>query len=95
MKKSAFTLTLFLALIWNACSQNLSELSTVDAVTGKTMTLGSMTSGKGFVLIFHSLNCPFAKLYESRIKEIKTTFQNQGIGFALIRVCLENKKGMI
>jgi hypothetical protein len=84
MKKIAPTFILFLALIWNASSQNLSKLSTIDAVTGKTMNLGSMTSSKGFVLIFHSLNCPFAKLYESRIKAIKTTFQNQGFGFALI-----------
>lgn len=84
MKKTAFTFILFLALIRNASSQNLSELTNLDAVTGKTMNLGSMSSGKGFVLIFHSLNCPFAKLYESRIKAIKTTFQNQGIGFALV-----------
>lgn len=71
-------------MIWGAAAQNLNELSTTDAVTGKTMNLGSMTSGKGLVLIFHSLNCPFAKLYEARIKALKTTFQNQGIAFALI-----------
>lgn len=84
MKKTALIVTLFIGLIWSAKAQNLNELSTTDAVTGKTMNLGSMTSGKGFVLIFHSLNCPFAKLYEARIKALKTTFQNQGIGFALI-----------
>ncbi|WP_111670335.1 thioredoxin domain-containing protein [Algoriphagus litoralis] len=84
MKKTTILLSLCLGLIWSAAAQNLNELSTIDAVTGKTMSLGAMSSGKGFVLIFHSLNCPFAKLYESRIKAIKSTFQNQGIGFALI-----------
>jgi hypothetical protein len=84
MKRTAVMIVLSLGLIWSADAQNLNELSATDAVTGKTMNLGSMTSGKGLVLIFHSLNCPFAKLYEARIKALKTTFQNQGIGFALI-----------
>jgi hypothetical protein len=46
--------------------------------------LGSMVSGKGIVLIFHTLNCPFTKMYEGRIKALKATFQSQGISFALI-----------
>lgn len=84
IKNLVLVVALFLGLSWIAAAQNLNELSATDAVTGKTMNLGSMTTGKGFVLIFHSLNCPFAKLYESRIKALKITFQNQQIGFALI-----------
>lgn len=84
MIKTSLVLLLSLGLIWSAKAQNLNELTATDAVTGKMMNLGSMTSGKGLVLIFHSLNCPFAKLYESRIKALKTTFQNQGVGFVLI-----------
>lgn len=84
MKKLATTSLLFWFVILASSAQNLNELAATDAVTGKTMNLGSMTSGKGIVLIFHSLNCPFAKLYEARIKALKTTFQNQGFGFALI-----------
>jgi thiol-disulfide isomerase/thioredoxin len=84
MMKTSLVLLLSLGLIWSAKAQNLNELTATDAVTGKMMNLGSMTSGKGLVLIFHSLNCPFAKLYESRIKALKTTFQNQGVGFVLI-----------
>jgi hypothetical protein len=84
MKKLSLVVLLCVGMIGGNFAQNLSELTATDAVTGKTMNLGSMTSGKGFVLIFHSLNCPFAKLYEGRIKALKTTFQNQGIGFALI-----------
>ena len=84
MIKTSLVLLLSLGLICSAKAQNLNELNATDAVTGKMMNLGSMTSGKGLVLIFHSLNCPFAKLYESRIKALKTTFQNQGVGFVLI-----------
>lgn len=84
MMKTVLIFCFCLGLICSAAAQNLNELTATDAVTGKTMNLGSMTSGKGIVLIFHSLNCPFAKLYEGRIKALKTTFQNQGIAFALI-----------
>ena len=84
MKKSLATLFLFCALITQTFSQSYGELTAVDAVTGKTMELGKMVSGKGLVLIFHTLNCPFAKMYEGRIKALKATFQSQGMGFALI-----------
>ncbi len=84
MKKTFLPFLISLGLIWSAAAQNLNELTATDAVTGKPMNLGAMTSGKGLVLIFHSLNCPFAKLYEARIKTLKISFQNQGIAFALI-----------
>lgn len=84
MKKLAAVFTLVLGLIFSSQAQNLNELSAVDAVTGSSKVLGSMVSGKGIVLIFHSLDCPFAKMYEGRIKTLKTTFQNQGIAFALV-----------
>ncbi|RIW15198.1 ubiquitin carboxyl-hydrolase [Algoriphagus lacus] len=84
MKKLAAVFVLFLGMIFSSQAQNLSELSAVDAVTGSPKVLGSMVSGKGIVLIFHSLDCPFAKMYESRIKALKATFQNQGIAFALV-----------
>jgi hypothetical protein len=64
--------------------QKYSQLTATDAVTGKVQELGAMVKGKGMVLIFHSLNCPFAKMYEDRIKYLRSTFQSQGISFALI-----------
>lgn len=84
MKKIIFLLLFLSSSISFSFSQSYVELSAVDAVTGKTIELGKMVSGKGMVLIFHSLNCPFAKMYEGRIKKIKDTFLSQGIGFALI-----------
>lgn len=86
MKKinTSLLIIFFLSLIGRVAAQNLNELTAVDAVTGKTVNLGGMVSGKGQVLLFHSLSCPFAKLYESRIRDLKTMFQNQGINFALV-----------
>ena len=84
MKKLAATFILVLGMMFSSQAQNLNDLSAMDAVTGSPKVLGSMVSGKGIVLIFHSLDCPFAKMYESRIKAVKATFQNQGISFALV-----------
>jgi thioredoxin-related protein len=84
MKKTLLLILLLLGFFLKSQAQKYEELSALDAVTGKTVTLGSLANGKGVVIIFHSLNCPFAKLYESRIKALKNTFQNQGIAFALI-----------
>lgn len=84
MQKLALVFILFFGLAFSSSAQSLNELSALDAVTGSPKVLGSMVSGKGIVLVFHSLNCPFAKMYEGRIKALKTSFQNQGITFALV-----------
>src|SRR5688572_29974655 len=84
MKKLATASLLFLCVILTSAAQNLNELSATDAVTGSSKSLGSMVSGKGIVLVFHSLNCPFTKMYEGRLKALKSTFQNQGFAFAMV-----------
>ncbi|MBN3583601.1 redoxin domain-containing protein [Algoriphagus aestuarii] len=83
--KNTFTL-LFICLISisSLSAQNIGEMSLTDAVTGKTYTIASEIKGKALVLIFHSTNCPFAKMYEKRIIDLRTKFQNQGISFALV-----------
>ena len=84
MKKYSLSLFFIFGLLFSAFGQNYNKLTATDAVTSKLMELGNMVSGKGIVLIFHSLNCPFAKMYEGRIKAIRSNFQNQGFAFALI-----------
>jgi hypothetical protein len=92
MKHLTFLFALALSINFTVLSQNYSQLSSTDAVTGKVMELGKMVSGKGIVLIFHSLNCPFAKMYEDRIKYLRSNFQNQGIAFALINPEVTNSE---
>ena len=84
MKNLTIGFALFLGIILQAKAQTYNQLTAMDAVTGKVLELGNMVSGKGIVLIFHSLNCPFAKMYESRIKTLQSNFQNKGFAFALI-----------
>lgn len=84
MKKLILSFILLIGIWLGSNAQGYNQLTATDAVTGKIQELGAMVKGKGMVLIFHSLNCPFAKMYEERIKYLRSTFQSQGIGFALI-----------
>jgi thioredoxin-related protein len=73
-------------------SQNFSQLAANDAVSGSLKTLSNLAKEKGVVLIFHDPSCPFANLYESRIKGLKTKFEVQGIAFALINPQAQNNE---
>ena len=84
MKKLILSFILLIGIWLGSNAQGYNQLTATDAVTGKVQELGAMVKGKGLVLIFHSLNCPFAKMYEERIKYLRSTFQSQGISFALI-----------
>jgi hypothetical protein len=90
MKSALFFFLLFLGLSFPSISQNYSKLSATDAVSNSPRTLPSLVKEKGLVLIFHDPSCPFAKLYESRIKALRTKFEAQGIGFALINPQVQN-----
>src|SRR5690606_17184052 len=84
MKKTSAAILLFLSICLSVAAQNLNELSAIDAVAGQAKSLGHLPSGKAIVLVFHSLNCPFTKMYEGRLKALRTAFQNQGVSFALV-----------
>lgn len=65
-------------------AQEIGSFSLKDGVTEKEFTISKEIKGKALVLIFHSIDCPFAKMYEERIIDLRTRFQNQGISFALV-----------
>lgn len=84
MKKLCILLIMVIGISFHSYSQNMTELSLTDAVTGKALSIGSQLSGKGLILIFHSLDCPFAKMYEGRIKALRSKYQSQGFNFILV-----------
>jgi thioredoxin-related protein len=90
MKLVFVSLLLLLVLSSTSYSQNFSQLAATDAVSGNLKTLTGLAKEKGVVLIFHDPSCPFAKLYESRIKALKTKFEIQGIGFIIINPQTQN-----
>ena len=81
-----------MALSVPGLSQGFGQLAATDAVSGSLKTLPGLQKEKGIVLIFHDPSCPFAKLYESRIKSLRTRFEAQGIGFALINPHAQNNE---
>ena len=92
MKSALFFFLLVFSLSFPSISQNYIQLSATDAVSNSLKTLPSLVKEKGLVLIFHDPSCPFAKLYESRIKALRTKFEPQGIGFVLINPQVQNNE---
>lgn len=84
MKLFFVSLLLLLGISSASFSQNYTQLTAIDAISGSNKTLASLAKEKGLVLIFYDPSCPFAKLYEARIIGLVTKFQAQGIGFALV-----------
>ncbi|MBC7696434.1 MAG: thioredoxin family protein [Burkholderiales bacterium] len=53
-------------------------------VSGKEISLNSVKTAKGLLVIFSCNTCPYVKLSESRIKEISDDCLKQGVGCVII-----------
>jgi thioredoxin-related protein len=84
MKKIYVTLLVLVFATFSLQAQGLQEINLTDAVTGKVINIQSELKGKGLILIFHSLDCPFAKMYEARLIALRSKYQNQGFMFMLV-----------
>lgn len=84
MKILSLALLLILFTSRSLFAQSLQEINLTDAVTGKVINIQSQVKGKGLVLVFHSLACPFAKMYESRLIALRSKYQNQGFTIMLV-----------
>lgn len=56
----------------------------VDVNNGSKKSLSEYANSKGVVLIFHSITCPFAKMYEARLIAMMQEFESRGIAFIFI-----------
>jgi thiol-disulfide isomerase/thioredoxin len=92
LKKIFVCFLLVFGLSSTSSSQNFSQLAATDAVSGRLKTLSNLAKDKGVLLIFYDPSCPFANLYESRIKGLNSKFEAQGIAFALINPQAQNNK---
>ena len=84
MKKLSLVLLILLSVTFSLSAQSLQDINLTDAVTGKVINIQSQIKGKGLVLVFHSLACPFAKMYESRLIALRSKYQSQGFTFMLV-----------
>ncbi|MEB2782718.1 redoxin domain-containing protein [Algoriphagus sp. C2-6-M1] len=90
MKKLHLVFLILLSVTFSLSAQGLQGITLTDAVTEKVITLQSQVKGKGLVLIFHSLGCPFAKMYESRLIALRSKYQSQGFTFMLVNPEVSN-----
>ncbi|MCE7054480.1 redoxin domain-containing protein [Algoriphagus sp. AGSA1] len=96
MKKYSLVFLLLFTASHTLWAQSLETINLTDAVTGKTINIQSEVKGKGLILVFHSLACPFAKMYEFRLVALRSKYQGQGFNFILVNPEVsadeENKK---
>jgi thioredoxin-related protein len=83
LKISLFILILLLSTL-SLSAQSLSDINLVDAVTGKSIKIQNEVKGRGLILIFQTLDCPFGKMYESRIIALRSKYTSQGFNFILV-----------
>ena len=56
----------------------------LPGIDGHTHSLKDYESAKVLALIFTCNHCPVAQMYEKRIKQLVTDYQNRGVGFVVI-----------
>ncbi|MEP0712583.1 redoxin domain-containing protein [Algoriphagus sp.] len=92
MKNLLALLFLFLSVTFSISAQSLQEINLTDAVTGKVINIQSQVKGKGLVLVFHSLECPFSNMYEARLIALRSKYQNQGFTLMLVNTELSGSE---
>lgn len=84
MKTFAISLLLIFTLQFLVKAQSIENLKGIDAVTSKEMSITDFKSDKGTVVIFFNPDCPFAKMYASRILSLREKYQALGFKFLLV-----------
>ena len=84
MQKFSLIIIILLSATFSLSAQSLETINLTDAVTNKAVNIQSQLKGKGLVLVFHSLACPFAKMYEARLIALRSKYQSQGFTFLLV-----------
>ena len=50
----------------------------LEGVDGKEVSLADYQDAKGYIVVFTCNTCPYAKMYEERIKQLHQTYADQG-----------------
>ncbi len=84
MKRAAFLLTAFFALVMAANAQGLTVGAKMDNfsltdTSGKTQTLNDLKGKNGAVIIFVSSQCPVVRGYNERMNKLTTEYAAKGI----------------
>lgn len=62
----------------------------LKGANNKTSSLNDFKNAKTVVLVFTSTQCPYAKLYESRLVSLASTYAGQGVQFVFVNPVVGN-----
>nr|WKN39051.1 thioredoxin family protein [Tunicatimonas sp. TK19036] len=79
-----FILLSMFSPILSQSSDQIQNFTLPNAVDGKVFSLSEYRDAKAVVIIFTSLYCPYAKLYEGRIMGLIDQYKNKSVRFILI-----------
>lgn len=84
MKITLMLFTLLLSLTSIAKAQLVDNFNLKDILSDQNFELQEYSDSKAIVLVFTTLSCPFSKLYENRIIELKNRFSKDNMIFAMV-----------
>jgi len=79
-----YLLLLILAISISAKAQTINDFQLLST-TGTNFKLSDNANAKGYIVVFTSNNCPFAKLYPERLKALNKKYEPLGIPLICIR----------
>jgi peroxiredoxin len=79
-----YFLLLILAIAISAKGQTINDFQLLST-SGKNFKLSDNANAKGYIVVFTSNNCPFAKLYPERLKALNKKYEPLGIPLVCIR----------
>lgn len=84
MKITSILIALVLSFTFTANAQLVENFTLEDILSGQEFNLQNYDNSKAVVLVFTTLSCPFSKLYENRIIELKNRFSKDNMIFAMV-----------
>lgn len=84
MKITSILIALTLSFTFTANAQLVENFTLEDILSGQSFELQEHADSRAVVLVFTTLSCPFSKLYENRIIELKNRFSNDNMVFAMV-----------
>lgn len=64
--------------------EKVQDFALLNALDNSTVSLSNLLTSKGVVIIFINRECPYSKVYESRIQSLAAEYSGNNIDFILI-----------
>lgn len=75
--------------------EKVQDFSLVNALDNSSVSLKTLDDNKGVVIIFINRECPYSKIYESRIISLSDEFRGNNVKFILISTGQEKASSLL